>query len=124
MENESENLIWVIIGIVFVVAAVAILIFVLSGGTSYNGYNGYNGGFGMMGGYGYYGAGIFMPVVWVISAILVVLLLYFIFVTLFSPHRDHYTIYREDAERTAKERFARGEINEDEYHRIMNNIRK
>ena len=121
MENESENLIWVIIGIVFVVAAVAILIFVLSGGTYYNGYN---GGFGMMGGYGYYGAGIFMPVVWVISAILVVLLLYFIFVTLFSPHRDHYTIYREDAEKTAKERFARGEINEDEYHRIMNNIRK
>lgn len=119
MEKKLENLIWVLVALVSTVAAVAIIVSILFGGR-YSG--GTYGPFGMMG--GYYGMGIIMPVIGVISVIFVLVFIYFIFEALRGPGEEYSPAYGGRAEEIAKERLARGEISEDEYNRLIKNIRK
>jgi putative membrane protein len=119
MERRIENLIWVLVGLVAVVAAVAIITSVLFGGRYYNGAY---GPYGMMG--GFYGMGIIMPIIGVISVILVLVFIYFIFeaVRTTEPYRPVEQTAR--AEEIAKERFAKGEISEAEYRQMIETIRR
>ncbi|WP_297027489.1 SHOCT domain-containing protein [Thermoplasma sp.] len=119
MEKRIENLIWVLVGLVAVVAAVAIITSILFGGRYYNGYY---GPYRMMG--GFYGMGIIMPIMGVISVILVLIFIYFILEAIRGPVQYEHTESVSRAEEIAKERLARGEITEEEYRRIIENIRK
>ncbi|EQB70544.1 MAG: hypothetical protein AMDU1_APLC00055G0002 [Thermoplasmatales archaeon A-plasma] len=119
MGKHFENLMWFIVALVSVVAAVTIIVSILFGG---NYYNGTYGPYGMMG--GFYGMGIIMPIIGVISVILVLVFIYFIFedVRTPEPHRPVDRMAR--AEEIAKERFARGEISESEYRQMIETIRR
>ena len=119
MERRIENLIWVLVGLVAVVAAVAITTSILFGGRYYNGAY---GSYGMIG--GFYGMGIIMLIIGVISVILVLVFIYFIFeaVRTTEPYRPVEQTAR--AEEIAKERFAKGEISEAEYRQMIETIRR
>ncbi len=117
MEKRIENLIWVLIGLVAVVAAVAITTSILFGGRYYNG--GY-GPYGMMG--GFYGMGIIMPIIGIISVILVLIFVYFILEAIRGPVNYVHTESISRAEEIAKERLAKGEISEEEYRKIIETI--
>ena len=119
MEKRIENLIWILIALVSVVAAVAIIIAILLGG---NYHNGTYGPFGMMG--GFYGMGIVMPIIGVISVILVIVFFYFIFEAVRTPESYRPVEKAANAEEIAKERFAKGEISEEEYRQIIETIRR
>ncbi len=121
MEKKVRNLIWVLVGLVVVVAAVSITMAFLFGGRYYNGnYAPY----GMMGDYGFYGFGILMPVIGVITVIFVLLFVYFIFEALRGSDRKNDTIRTSHAEDIARDRLAKGEITEDEYNRIIEALKK
>ncbi len=119
MEKKVENLIWLLVGLVSVVAAVAIIVSVLFGGSYANGTY---GPYAMMG--GYYGMGIVMPIVGVISVIFVIIFVFFILESLRAHERPYDYAYSGHAEEIAKERLARGEISEQEYNSIIERIRK
>ncbi|WP_156778560.1 SHOCT domain-containing protein [Thermoplasma acidophilum] len=119
MERRIENLIWVLVGLVAVVAAVAIITSILFGGRYYNG--GY-GPYGMMG--GFYGMGIIMPIMGIISVILVLIFIYFILEAIRGPSQYDHSENVSRAEEIAKERLARGEISEEEYRKIIETIRR
>lgn len=119
MEKKLENLIWVLVGLVSVIAAVAIITSILFGGR-YAG--GTFGPYGMMG--GYYGMGIIMPVIGVISVIFVIVFIFFILESLRGNEGHYGYTYTGNAEEIVKERLARGEINEQEYNAILDRIRK
>jgi putative membrane protein len=119
MEKRAENLIWVLVGLVSVIAVVAIVISVLFG-SHYA--NGTFGPYDMMG--GYYGMGIVMPIIGVISVIFVIVFVYFIVEALRGPENHYYERTTGQAEAIAKERFARGEISEQEYNSLLEKIRK
>jgi putative membrane protein len=121
MEKRIENLIWVLIGLVVLVAAVAIVVSILYGGKYVNGTY---GPYGMMGAYGFYGVGIIMPIVGAITFIFVLLFIYFFLEGVRGHTMNHTTYYQGSAEDIAKERLAKGEINETEYQRIIETIRK
>jgi putative membrane protein len=119
MEKRVENLIWILIALVSVVAAVAIITSILFGG---NYYQGTYGPYGMMG--GFYVMGIIMLIIGVISVIFVVVFIYFIFepVRRLEPDRPIENVSR--AEEIARERFAKGEISDAEYRQIIEMIRR
>ena len=119
MEKRVENLLWILVALVSIVAAVAIIISILFGG---NYYNGTYGSFGMMG--GFYGMGILMPIIGVISVILVIVFFYFIFEAVQTPESYRPAEKAPNAEEIAKERFAKGEISEEEYRQIIETIRR
>ncbi len=118
MEKKIENLIWVLVALVSVVGAVAIIVSILFGGHYYSGTY---GPYEMMG--GFYGMGIIMPVIGVISVIFVLIFIYFIFESIGASNRNHGSAYNGRAEEIAKERFAKGEISEQEYRNLMDKIR-
>jgi putative membrane protein len=119
MGKKIENLMWILVALVSAVVAVAIIVSILFGG---NYYNGTYGSYGMMG--GFYDMGIIMPIIGMISVILVLLSIYFIFedVRIPEPYRPVERIAR--AEEITKERFARGEISEAEYRQMIETIRR
>ena len=113
MEKKVENLVWVLVGLVAVIAAVAIITSVLFGG-SYT--NGTFGPFGMMG--GYYGMGLIMPVIGIISVIFVIVFVFFILDALRGSDRHFDNVYSYRAEDIARERFAKGEIAKDDHENM------
>lgn len=119
MEKKIENLIWAMVGLVAVVAAVVIILSVLFGG----GYTGGSYPYGMMG-YGIYGMGIVMPIIGIISVVFVLIFIYFILEAARGPQPGYQDRYSSRSEDIARERFARGEISETEYNRILENLRK
>ena len=119
MEKKVENLIWILVALVSAVAAVAIIIAILFGG---NYYSGTYGPYGMMG--GFYGMGIIMPIIGVISVILVLVFIYFFFEAVRTPESYRPVEKAANAEEIAKERFAKGEISEEEYRQIIETIRR
>ncbi|MGC8505709.1 MAG: SHOCT domain-containing protein [Thermoplasmata archaeon] len=121
MEKRIESVIWVLIGLVVLVAAVAIVVSILYGGRYVNGTY---GPYGMMGAYGFYGVGIIMPIVGAITFIFVLLFIYFFLEGVRGHTMDDTRYNRGSAEDIAKERFAKGEITEAEYQRIIETIRK
>jgi len=115
MSKRVENLIWVLIALVVVIGVIAIVSALLFGGM----YRG--GGFypAMMG--GFYGMGIIMPIIGIVSVIAVIIFIYLLIEGLRSPY-EREPPYR--AEYLAKERLARGEITEEEFNRIMEDLRR
>ncbi len=119
MEKKVENFVWVLVGLVAVIAAIAIIISVLFGGSYINGTF---GPFGMMG--GYYGMGLIMPVIGIISIIFVIVFVIFI-LDAFRGSDTHFgNAHSYRAEDIARERFAKGEISEQEYYAILEKLRK
>ncbi len=119
MEKKAENLVWVLVGLVAVIAAVAIITSVLFGGRYTNGTF---GPYGMMG--GYYGMGLIMPIIGVISVIFVIVFVFFILDALRVSDRHFDSAYSFRAEEIARERFAKGEISEQEYYAMLEKLRK
>ncbi len=119
MEKKAENLVWVLVGLVAVIAAVAIITSVLFGGRYTNGTF---GPYGMMG--GYYGMGLIMPIIGVISVIFVIVFVFFILDALRVSERHFDSAYNFRAEEIARERFAKGEISEQEYYAMLEKLRK
>jgi len=119
MENKIENIIWIFVSLLAIIVTVAIVISVLFGGRYYSG--GY-GPYAMMG--GFYGMWIIMPVMGIILLILGMIFIYFIIETIRTPVKYNHSDDISIAEEIAKERLARGDISEEEYRRIIQNIRK
>ena len=79
---------------------------------------GYGPGWGMMGGwggYGGYGYGIFGMIIWVVILIAVVALVVWLVRSLAGPGMHHLPPRRSSGLDVLEERYARGEINRDEY---------
>ena len=124
MENKIRSLFYVLIGLVFVVFSVSAVSFFLFGSRFYN------GSFvpaGMSSAYGFVGIGLMVPIMAATTFIFILVFLYFI---IGAFHNNEYAYhYNEpyrtnEAERIAKERFARGEITEAEYTNIIDVLRK
>lgn len=116
-----ENLMWVLVGLVAVVASVSIILSVLFG-ERYAG--GTYGPFGMMG-YGFYGMGFIMPIIGVLSVVFVLIFIFFILDASRGTERSEPQMhYRQTAEEVARMRLASGEISEEEFNSIMDNLRK
>lgn len=115
MEKRIENMIWLLIGLVAIVAAVSIIVSILFGRMYGNGYFGY----GMMTGYGFW----IMPVMGAVALVFVVVFLYFLLSALpgSRPIEQHAF---GTAETLARERFAKGEISEEEYDSILQKLRE
>jgi putative membrane protein len=124
MEARFRNFVWIIVALAAAMAAVSIIMSLLFA-RSYTGSNsGTYGPFWMMG-YGFYGMGIIMPLVGVVSVIFVLFFLYYLF-GWFRESSNYSQVGSSGSspEDIARERFARGEISEDEYRRILELIRK
>lgn len=116
MDKKVQSLIWLLVGLVAIVAAVSIVASILYGGR-YS--NGYYGPYGMMGGYGFW----MMPIIGAVSLILVVIFIYFLISVLPRSAPQNSAISASTPETIARERYARGEISEDEYSKIINNLK-
>lgn len=120
MENRVTNLIWLMVGLVVVVAAVSVILSFVFGWGSYSGNY---GPFGMMG-YGYYGMGLIMPIIGAISVIFVIV---FVYILIDAGRRNEW-LYSNGSSATpeeiAKSRLARGEINEAEFKVIMEHLKR
>ncbi len=126
MERKVTNLLWVLISLIAVVAAISIILsFVFGGGSSSVNY----GPFGMMG-YGYYGMGIVMPIIGIVSVIFVIVFIYFLLDSARDSNAQSNSVrYSEPGgyrspEDIARERYARGEITEEELRKIEETLRK
>ncbi len=119
---ETKKIIWIIVGLAVFVLAVNILSFFLYGRFNMNGYYGhpyytntYN-----MNGFPYKIAYIVMPVMAVISILILVLFIKFI-MKMVRTERNNTGYDRSEA--ILKERYARGEISEEQYKAMLNNLR-
>lgn len=113
---RSRNLMWAIIALVSIIAAIAILTSVLYG-DRYN--SGFYGPYGMMGGFGFW----LMPVVGAIALILVVVFIYFLITAISEGSSYDASMDHQTPMVIARERYARGEISENEYDRIIDNLK-
>lgn len=118
--RHLDRLIWILLAMVIIVIGIAVAMSVVYGGHYASG--NYTYPFGMMAGYA--GAWIFFPVAMVIGFVFVVLIIYFLVGTAMGTSHSHFDWNAGTPEQIAKERYARGEINEEEYTRIINNLRK
>ena len=117
MKSIGEKIVWIIVGLIVVVAAIGVISFVVIGRNGIYSH----GTYFMMGGFPFYGAYIIMPIMAAISILVVFLFLYFI-IGLFggSKMESHNTTRAEDI---LKERYARGELSIDEYNKMMEQIK-
>jgi putative membrane protein len=76
---------------------------------------GYGPGWGMMGGWGGYGYGVMHMVVWVVVLVAIVALVVWLVRTLAAPAAHQLPSRRSAGLDVLEERYARGEINRDEY---------
>jgi putative membrane protein len=76
---------------------------------------GYGPGWGMMGGWGGYGYGVIHMVVWVIILIAIIALAVWLARSLITPGMHHVPPRRSSGLDVLEERYARGEIDRDEY---------
>lgn len=117
MEDKIGNFMWILVGLVAVVAALAIIgAYVF--GTVYG-----PGPYGMMSGFGYYPMVILMPVMGVITLVFVILFIYFLLEAFKGEGWKYSGTPGKTAGEIAKERYAKGEITEEEYRKIMETIR-
>ncbi|MEM0156370.1 MAG: SHOCT domain-containing protein [Thermoplasmataceae archaeon] len=124
MEAKFRNFVWIVVGLVAVMAAVSIIASILFDHSYPSSNTGTYGPYWMMG-YGFYGMGIIMPIVGVVSVIFVLVFLYYFFGWFRDPYDHHQSgSSASTPEDIARERLARGEISEDEYRRILELIKK
>jgi len=112
--KNFETFLWLIIGLFIVVAAVAIILALI---FPYKGYYGY----GMMGlGYGMMGFGILFML---IPLIFFILIFYFI-IKIVSDESSSKIQYKSDAMEILNQRYASGQITEEQYNRIKEKIKQ
>ncbi|BAB60618.1 TVG1527611 [Thermoplasma volcanium GSS1] len=118
MDKKVENFAWLLIGIIALIAVVVFVYSIFAGGTFYS--FGYGPRVIVGGLFGW----------WLIMPIFAFFVMIFFVIMMFSSHgHDHWHNNRMDfkrsrAEDIARERFAKGEITEDQYNRIINEIRR
>lgn len=109
---KSSLSLWIIAGLA---AAIAIIYSIVVLSPQGSGQPYYYGPYGMMR-FAYFGPGYLMPIIGIFSFIIIIGLLYFIIEST-SPGDGR------SAENIARERLAKGEISEEEFRKIINNIR-
>jgi len=117
MKSTAEKIVWIIVGLIVVVAAIGIISFVIVGRNGIYPH----GTYFMMGGFPLYAAYIIMPIMAAVSILVVFLFLYFI-IGLFRGTKMEINNTTK-AEDILKERYARGEISLDEYNKMMEQIK-
>lgn len=120
MEKKTLDVMWVLIGLIAAFVSIGIIALTVFGGPFYG--SGYYAS-GMMG-YGFYGMGIFMPVILAFSVILVIVFVYFLVGLFRQPVATGHASSMENAAEIARQRYARGEIQEEEYRTMMENLRR
>ena len=117
--KKMEHLLWIVFALIAVMAVIAVSasIYWRSGSSNYY------GPYGMMGG-GYAGMIIFMPVIGVLSAVFVLIFIYFFFEMLRGSNNVEDGSNYSQAEKIIRERYARGEITEDDYRKMISILRK
>lgn len=114
---ETKKIIWMIFGLAVFVLAISMISFFLYGRFNMNEYyaNGY-----YMNGFPYRIAYIIMPVMAVISILILILFIKFIMkMVKIKEYNNGY----DRSEAILKERYARGEISEEQYKTMLNNLR-
>lgn len=120
MRKSLENTVWVIVGIVAAVASLGVTLWLISGGMYYGGpYSGY----GMMG-YGFFGMGIVVIAGAAVSVILLLLFIYLLAGLLRPVGPVAAKISGGSAGEILAERYALGEITEEEFKRMKGNLEK
>ena len=114
-----EKFLWIVMALIVLMAVVATLAAIFGGYK----YNGSYVPYGMMGS-GYTGMIIFMPIIGIVSVIFVLLFIYFFFEMFRDSSDNHHRDNYSDVEKIVKERYARGEISEDDYNKMISNLRK
>ena len=116
MDRELKKIFWIFVCIVATVAVIRIAAAIIIGydfGGSFQGFP-----FDP-----FFGFGIMFILGGIVSVVLVILVLYFIFKVLFENDNNIFPSNSYKAEQILKERLARGEISEDEYNNLMRKIR-
>ncbi|WP_393970856.1 SHOCT domain-containing protein [Oxyplasma meridianum] len=117
MKSTAEKIVWIIVGLIVVFAAIGTISFAVFGR---NGMYPHGTDF-VMGGFPIYAAYIVMPIMAAVSILVVFLFLYFIIVVFRRTETlDHNST---KAEEILKERYARGEISLDEYKSMIEHIK-
>ena len=119
MRSFGEKIIWIIVALIGAIAVTSIVSFAIYGRYGYT--YGF-GPYGMMGGFPFYGMYIIMPIMAVISILVVILFFRYIFGAM-GDHMGYSWNERSRAEDILKERYARGEISQEEFNRMMENLR-
>lgn len=114
---------WGFIALVAVIAAMAISISLAYGGSYHGSEYGGFGPYWMMGS-GFYGIGFLMPVVGAVAVVIFLLVLYFAFFTTGNHNVASTAANNVSPEDMVRGKYARGEISEDEYRRVMENLRR
>lgn len=117
MKTNFNRMIWIVVAFIAVMAALSIVWIFLYRGTPPTTYTGQ---YGPMGYFPAYGAFIFMPIMAVLSILVVFLILRFVFG--FFGHAGHVFLYDSQAVEILKQRYARGEISEEEYRKKLSEI--
>ena len=121
MGRNQKILIWGLIAVAAAFAVVNISISLLYRGTYQNGAY---GPYWMMG-YGFYGTGIFMPVMGAVVAIFIILVLYLASGAATSHGGNGNSSHpRSTPEEIARLKYASGDISEEEYLNVMENLRR
>jgi len=116
MKTNFNRMIWIVVAFIAVMAALSIVWIFLYRGTPYTTYPGQY----YMGSFPAYGMFIFMPIMAAMSILVIFLILYFVF-ELFG-HADHVMPLNSQAVEILKQRYARGEISEEEYRKKLSEI--
>ena len=121
MKHNLENIIWILLIFVLIVSALAIMTSIIFGANMLHGTYGPQY---MMGGYPGYSMFFIMPVIGIISLIFFLLFIYFIIDGVHESESIGNARNPTIAEQIAKERYAKGEITEQEYIKIVDTLRK
>lgn len=110
---------WIIVSIVIAVVAVGILVSFIAPASAYGPNYGY---YGMMG--GYRGFWVFGPIFMIIPVIIFFLFIYWIIELTTRNDRFEYNNPSTDALEILNYRYAKGEITEEQYQKMKNEILK
>jgi len=115
MRMNLSRILWIVIAFIAVMAALSIVSIFFFGRTPYT------GGYGFMGNFPAYGMFVFMPIMAAMSILVIFLILYFVLG--FFGHVDQQIHGYSEAVEILKQRYAKGEISEEEYRKKLSEIR-
>lgn len=118
MKKDAGTLIWFLIGAVALIASIAVVLSIVFGG-SYGNSRMY-GPYWMMGGFGIW----LMPIFAAVALIVVVIFIYFLISLIPRNVKQEPADTSESPVDIARGRYARGELSEEEYKKIIDNLNK